>query len=258
MLCDNDVDRDGERFTTDSLYELEKLFVGKTGIIDHNPSAKNQTARIFSCKVEKIDRDIILAIDSGIIKEVSVGCAVGRVVCNVCGEDISMCTHKKGEVYGSKLCCGELVNPYDAYEWSFVAVPSQKRAGITKGHKIFGKENDMEKILKAIENKKAFALDESDSRKLCEYIDGLKKSAKDGVLYRESLTRDVVGLAAFVQPDISGETMESVAKSMTIEQLREFKSAFEKKKKAAFEPVPQLYCKQDKRNNTVENGQFSI
>lgn len=77
-------------------------------------------ARIFSCKVEKIDgqktalgddyyrlkaraylpvcesnRDIILAIDSGIIKEVSVGCAVGRVVCNVCGEDISMCTHKR-------------------------------------------------------------------------------------------------------------------------------------------------------------------
>ena len=49
-----------------------------------------------------------------------------------------------------------------------------------------------------------------------------------------------------------------IVKSMTIEQLREFKSAFEKKKKVAFEPVPQLYCKQDKRNNTVENGQFSI
>ena len=144
VLCDNDVDRDGERFTTVSLYELAELFAGKTGIIDHNPSAKNQAARIFSCKVEKIDgqktalgddyyrlkaraylpvcesnRDIILAIDSGIIKEVSVGCAVDRVVCNVCGEDIAICTHKKGEVYGSKLCCGELVNPYDAYEWGF-------------------------------------------------------------------------------------------------------------------------------------------
>ena len=143
VLCDNDVDRDGERFTTVSLYELEKLFVGKTGIIVHNPSAKNLAARIFSCKVEKIDgqkttlgddyyrlkaraylpvcesnRDIILAIDSGIIKEVSIGCAVGRVVCNVCGEDIAMCTHKKGEVYSSKLCCGELVNPYETYEWS--------------------------------------------------------------------------------------------------------------------------------------------
>ena len=34
-LCDNDVDRDYERFTVESLFELEKLFVGKTGIIDH-------------------------------------------------------------------------------------------------------------------------------------------------------------------------------------------------------------------------------
>ena len=52
VLCDNDVDRDGERFTVESLFELEKLFVGKTGIFDHNPSAKNQTARIFACAVE--------------------------------------------------------------------------------------------------------------------------------------------------------------------------------------------------------------
>ena len=54
VLCDNDVDRDGERFTVESLFALEKLFVGKTGIFDHNPSAKNQTARIISCKVENV------------------------------------------------------------------------------------------------------------------------------------------------------------------------------------------------------------
>ena len=121
VLCDNDVDRDGERFTKEALYELEKLFVGKTGIIDHNPSAKNQTARIFSCSVECVksrktalgddyyrltaraylprcesNRDIILALDSGIIKEVSVGCAVENVVCSVCGESLAECMHKKG------------------------------------------------------------------------------------------------------------------------------------------------------------------
>ena len=28
-LCDNDVDRDNERFTVESLFALEKLFVGK-------------------------------------------------------------------------------------------------------------------------------------------------------------------------------------------------------------------------------------
>ena len=170
-----------------------------------------------------------------------------------------MCTHKKGEVYGSKLCCGELVNPYDAYEWSFVAVPSQKRAGITKGHKFFGKENDMEKILKAIENKKAFALDESDSRKLCEYIDGLKKSAKDGVLYRESLTRDVVGLAAFVQPDISGETMERRCKEYDkLNSSENLSQHLKRKRKQLLSLFRSFTASRTREINTVENGQFSI
>lgn len=93
VLCDNDIDRDFERFTVESLYELEKLFVGKTGIFDHEAKSKNQTARIFSCKVEKIEgkktktgedyyrlvaraylpkseknSDLILSLESGILK----------------------------------------------------------------------------------------------------------------------------------------------------------------------------------------------
>lgn len=54
VLCDNDVDRDGERFTTDSLYELEKLFVGKTGIIDHNPSAKIRRQEFSAVRLRKL------------------------------------------------------------------------------------------------------------------------------------------------------------------------------------------------------------
>ena len=125
VLCDNDVDRDGERFTVESLFALEKLFVGKTGIFDHDPSAKNQTARIISCRVENVatrttatgdeyfrltaraylprtqgNSELIAALDSGIVKEVSVGCAVGKILCSVCGEDISLCPHRKGETYG--------------------------------------------------------------------------------------------------------------------------------------------------------------
>ena len=34
-LCDDQVDRDGERFDTAALPGLAKLFVGKTGIVDH-------------------------------------------------------------------------------------------------------------------------------------------------------------------------------------------------------------------------------
>ena len=282
VLCDNDIDRDGERFTVESLFALEKLFVGKTGIIDHNPSAKNQTARIFACTVEAVEgkktqtgddyfrlkaraympkseknKEFILALDSGIIKEVSVGCAVEEVICNICGEKSDLCPHKKGEKYGSKICCGELTNPYDAYEFSFVAIPSQKQAGVTKSASIYGKESDMESILKKLEIRKGFTLSDGDCEKLLSYIDNLKQSAKDGVYYRDSLTGEVLRLSAVVQPDISRETMETVAKQMTVAQLKEFKTAFEKKKNESVVPVVQLYSDKNK-NKTESNGQFKI
>ena len=283
VLCDNDIDRDGERFTVESLFELEKLFVGKTGIFDHNPTAKNQTARIFACKVEVVDgrktatgddyfrlkaraylpvseknSDVILALDSGIIKEVSVGCAVEQVLCSICGERTEICPHKKGEKYGSKICCGELVNPYDAYEWSFVAVPSQKLAGVTKSAQIIGKENDMDSIMGKLELRKGVTLSQSECMRLLSYIDNLKQSAKDGVYYRDSLTAEVVKLSATVQPEISRETMESVAKTMTVSQLNEFKKAFEKKKNDTVAPVLQLGNRKNNKKDTVSNGQFTI
>ena len=44
-LCDDQVDRDFERFDTAALPELAKLFVGKSGIVDHRWSAEGQLAR---------------------------------------------------------------------------------------------------------------------------------------------------------------------------------------------------------------------
>ena len=258
VLCDNDVDRDGERFTVESLFELEKLFVGKTGIFDHNPSAKNQTARIFACAVESgggkktvtgddyfclkarayipVNPDtaaVISAIDSGIIREVSVGCAVERTVCSICGEDIGMCPHKKGEQYGGKLCCGELVKPYDAYEWSFVAVPSQRQAGVTKSLK--RKEVTMEEIMKRLEKQGGLNLSDGEREKLCAYIKNLKSSAKDGVYYRDSLSAEVLRLSA----------------------LDELKRAFEKKLGNSVMPKPQLYTSKSKKDSQ-SNREFSI
>lgn len=283
VLCDNDIDRDNERFTVESLFALEKLFVGKTGIIDHNPSAKNQTARIFSCEVEAVsgmktatgddyfrlkaraympkcdgNRDVITALDSGIIKEVSVGCAVEKTVCSICGEDIERCIHRKGESYGGKICCGELLNPYDAYEWSFVAVPAQKKAGVTKSHLKNRKEMKMDEILKNLDDERGFNLSNADCKKLKDYVNNLKQLAKDGAYYRDGLTNEVVKLSALVQPDISRETMENVAKSMTVSQLCEFRNAFKKQKDSNFEVYPQLYKDKDNNKNTGLNGQFTI
>ena len=45
ILCDNDIDRDGERFSDKALEKIAELFVGKTGIFDHAPSSSNQIGR---------------------------------------------------------------------------------------------------------------------------------------------------------------------------------------------------------------------
>lgn len=280
VLCDNDVDRDNERFTVESLFELEKLFVGKTGIFDHDPSAKNQTARIFSCSVESVGgkktatgddyfclkarayipvspgtTGVITAIDSGIIKEVSVGCAVSKTICSICGEDINLCSHKKGEVYNGKLCCGELRQPTDAYEWSFVAVPAQRQAGVTKFVK--RKEVTMEEILKSLEKSGGITLGEKERLKLKDYIENLKSSAKDGVYFRDSLTSEVLRLSAVLQPEISRDTMECVTKSLTVAQLTELKTAFENKLGGSVIPKPQLYGSKNKQKSD-SNKEFSI
>lgn len=158
-LCDNDVDRDGEAFTDEALEKLAELFVGRTGIFDHDPKGSNQTARIYDTELvadpEKVtafgepyrflrgraytvrteeNKSLIAEIDAGIKKEVSISCSAGKRTCSVCGHDVGsgMCGHKKGTVYDGKLCYHRLGDITDAYEWSFVAVPAQINAGVTK------------------------------------------------------------------------------------------------------------------------------
>ena len=148
-LCDDQMDRDFERFDTAALGTLAKLFIGKTGVVDHKWSAEKQIARIFETQVVKeaavsyikawayirrggANEEIIADIEAGIKKEVSVGCAMGRCICSVCGSEYGTCGHIKGEYYDGQLCCGILLEPVDAYEFSFVAVPAQPKAGVQK------------------------------------------------------------------------------------------------------------------------------
>ncbi len=166
ILCDNEVDREIERFTNESLELMAELFLGKTMLFDHYWSAESQKARLYRVFTEKTkdknslgenlvllrgsaymlregNDDAIKAIEGGILKEVSVGCQMEKCSCSICGESLhyqwqtgkSVCKndHIKGDTYDGKLCVGDLMDPQDAYEVSFVAVPAQKGAGVTKG-----------------------------------------------------------------------------------------------------------------------------
>jgi len=284
-LCDNDVDRDFERFTVESLFALEKLFVGKTGIVDHVSSSKNQTARIFKCGVEAVEgrktitgddyfkltarayipitdgnRETIMSIESGIRKEVSVGCAVEESICSVCGKAMGHdgCHHIKGQTFGSKLCFAELMNPYDAYEWSFVAVPAQREAGVTKMFNKGRSNKKMEDIMKSIESKQEVTLSTSECSKLFEYIEELKKDAESGREYRNELEKNFLRLMAVTQPDVPESCAKKAMKALDASELKAFNKALEKNAEGIIPLKPQLATLKTERSKTSQNKEFKI
>lgn len=159
--CDNQVDRDFERFTEATLEELAKKYVGRPVLRDHNWSAAAQTARVYAGSVEPGDEEgvrrlvlrcymprseqtapTIAAIESGILRECSVGLAVKRALCSICGANQreTLCKHIQGREYDGQVCHMDLDGAADAYEVSMVAVPAQPAAGVIKSKRYGGQE----------------------------------------------------------------------------------------------------------------------
>lgn len=252
ILCDNEVDRDGERFTQRTLEELRDLFVGKTGICDHDWRASNQKARIYRTELVKDpsrqtaagepycclkayaymlrtegNAELIAEIEGGIKKETSVGCSVSRVLCSVCGQELGSegCGHVKGETYDGQLCFGELDGAVDAYEWSFVAVPAQRGAGVTKG---FAAGADL----------KGFVESPAGSRFAGEYA-ALTKAAALGRRYLAELKGEVLRLCLLCDEGLYPVLSRSVD-AMEPEALAALKAHYETKSAELYPPAVQL------------------
>lgn len=234
-LCDNEVDRDLERFDPDALEELGQLFLGKSGVFDHQWSAQGQTARIYRTEVirepsvtteagdeyrwlkgwayllrtEK-NAELIAEIEGGIKKEVSVGCSMAKSVCSICGA-ADGCVHEKGQRYGGKLCFRELREPLDAYEWSFVAVPAQRSAGVLKRFCQEGEDTAL-----------------------------LRKQAALGVKYLTELRREVVRLAMLSDDALDGEAFAAAAAKLDEPELLALRKSYAKQAARRFPTVPQL------------------
>lgn len=241
-LCDNDIDRDFERFTKETLDGLCELFLGKTGIFDHNMKAEGQSARIFKTWVEEVpekktadgeayfrlkaraymvrtenNKALIDEIDGGIKKEVSVGCAVEKVTCSVCGADMKThsCEHVKGRTYSGRLCFGILTEPYDAYEWSFVAVPSQREAGVTKA--FASGESDVVSLVKNASQ--SVTLTDNQLFKLSSYIESLEKAKEDASFWREKLLCDLRKCVLIAMPEVNTKSFVDGCRSMNLKEL---------------------------------------
>ena len=229
-LCDDQIDRDGERFDTAALPALAKLFIGKTGIVDHRWASDGQVARIFETQVVRengvsyikawayirrggANEEVIADIEAGIKKEVSVGCAMGRAVCSVCGHEYGTCGHEKGNHYDGVLCCAVLQEPMDAYEFSFVAVPAQREAGVLKAW------GGSRKCLKEL-------AEEFGAQG--EYR-ALYQDAQLGRQYRKELEQEVVRLCLALELGAEEPVLRSVVQKAGREDLMSLRGALQEK-----------------------------
>jgi len=257
LLCDNETDRDYERFTVEALETLKELFVGKTGISDHQWSAKEQMARIYRTEVvtdslrstsygeqytylkayaymlrTERNADVIAEIEGGIKKEVSIGCSIASTTCSICGGEMgsAKCGHVRGREYDGEICCAILSDPTDAYEWSFVAVPAQRGAGVIK--RFAGECGHEVTLAEFVGNsgKKSFG----DEFKLLCY------EAELGRRYLSELRADVVRLGLLTDCGLTAELLESTAAKMDENELLGFREAFGKRADAMLPPVTQL------------------
>ena len=244
-LCDDLPDRDYERFDTAALPILAQLFCGKTGIADHDWSAERQIARIYDAQVlqdgeasfirahcyllrtEK-NADLIADIEGGIKKEVSVGCAVKETRCSICGKPYGTCEHQKGVSYGGEVCMAILCEPTDAYEFSFVAVPAQRKAG----------------VMKALEGGVCMTLQElvskNGSAELADHLKALEKQAQFGNACREALIGEVVSLGLTLDFGADEGILRKSFGNLSFEELSALKSAMARKSAALFPVSTQL------------------
>lgn len=268
-LCDNQTDRDDEYFDRQGLEKLAALFVGKTGIFDHSWSARDQTARLYRTEIveepgavseagepgcylkgyaymlrTEENAGLIAEIEGGIKKEVSVSCAVRRSVCSVCGNDIhdrGLCSHVKGRVYEGRRCIVRLEEPVDAFEWSFVAVPAQRLAGVVKGWGI-------RQVL-------AGADPAGDWQ---EELRALEQQAAAGRHYLDRLRRETLRLGLMAQAGLDGRTLEAIVEKLEVRELEALEESYRQQVEKTLAMPVQLPYGGDGEHAPLDEAAFQI
>ena len=140
ILCNNDVDKDHDKFSIQTLYQIRDMAIGKNGILDTMPNKENNIARIFDCSVEydkgktTIDGEPLLYVQAyafldkcisdgcgaiaqkikeGFYNEVSVGCSIYK-------------SHKESffdSEFASEYEITVIDSIADLYEWSIIQKP---------------------------------------------------------------------------------------------------------------------------------------
>jgi hypothetical protein len=277
VLCDNEIDRDGDCFPVESLAALAKLFVGKTGLFDHSMKANDQLMRVYATELctdplrktslgeaytslvgkvymlrSESTAELCRQIDAGIKKEVSVSCAVKAIRCSVCGKAMGRegCRHRRGELVDGMPCYARLEEPTDAYEFSFVAVPAQPGAGVVKAHKAAVAATPKERRINDMEALRKFLaegaqdgnglVDAATAKALQAELEQLESLAADGRSYRGSLLAKAQRAALVALPGLEEELFGRMCGNLHTHELEAIAETLEKQAGRVIPLRPQL------------------
>lgn len=146
-MFDNELDETFERFSATALERLAELSHGTVGVLGGEPVARVLEARVvieqhrltkagdpyrwvkarINVPLNEKTSALVYEIEHGHRHEISVGCSVQKVVCSICGKQD--CAHVPGHYYGwdLTLCCKELCDVDEIYEWRFVEKMEKKK-----------------------------------------------------------------------------------------------------------------------------------
>lgn len=142
-------------------------------------------------------------------------------LCSICGEEFHTCPHEKGAEYGGRRCWAELVGATDAYEWSFVAVPAQRNAGVMKHMR-------------------------------------MEQEAALGRKYLESLRGEVARLGGLAGLGLEHAVLRGIADKLGYDELLALKGALERQAERVFPVETQLRYGGGRENDGERDGAFLI
>ena len=261
VICDNKIDRVGDVMTDEALEAIAEKSKSLVGVKDHDWNSENSFARLYDAEVVadgavnednglhhkyvlgeaytlRRFEDFVEKINSGILKEVSISFSSHGDTCSICGaktskreDDRAVCEngHVDLDVYDGVTCTNLVAGVDDTFEWSFVAVPCQRCAGVKAkklGGNIMKRLNfllSMSSVMKSLtpENKKEFEdiletpadaeVNEKDIEALLERLDQLEAERDE---LKAKLEEALAGKQAAEEAEAKRFKSETIAKAV--------------------------------------------
>ena len=133
----------------------------------------------------------------------------------------------------------ELKDPKDAYEWSFVAVPAQPAAGVTKSHAARKALHLTPERAIAEMERGELHLDAAAAYGLRKHIELLEKHSEEAGRYRETLCEAIRRRTMLAQPEMTPALLEKSMAALSVPELETLAALMKKQAARRFAPVVQ-------------------